>query len=59
MYAIIDDGGKQLRVEEGQSVDLDYREAVTIGDELELNRVLAIAGENGLELGHPAVDGAK
>lgn len=59
MYAIIVDKGKQFRVEEGQSVDIDYREAVTTGDELEFDRVLAIAGEQGLAVGHPAVDGAK
>ena len=59
MYAIIADGGKQFRVEEGQSVDVDYREAATKGDELEFDQVLAVSGEQGLELGHPTVEGAR
>ncbi len=59
MYAIIADGGRQYRVEEGQELDIDYREAATKGDELEFGRVLAVSGEQGLQLGQPAVDGAK
>ena len=31
MYAIIADGGRQYRVEEGQELDIDYREAATNG----------------------------
>ncbi len=27
MYAIIADGGRQYKVEEGQELDVDYREA--------------------------------
>ena len=59
MYAIIADGGRQYRVEEGQELDIDYRDAATKGDELEFDRVLAVAGEAGLQLGKPAVGGAK
>ena len=59
MYAIIADGGRQYRVEEGQELDIDYRDSATKGDELEFDRVLAVAGEEGFQLGQPAVDGAK
>jgi len=59
MYAIIADGGRQFRVEEGQELDIDYREAVTTGEELQFDRVLAIAGADGLELGQPVLDGAR
>ena len=59
MYAIIADGGRQYRVEEGQELDIDYREAATKGDELEFGRVLAVSGEEGLQLGQPQVGGAK
>ena len=48
MYAIIADGGRQYRVEEGQELDIDYRESATKGDELEFGRVLAVSGEAGL-----------
>jgi large subunit ribosomal protein L21 len=59
MYAIIADGGRQYRVEEGQELDIDYRQSATRGDELEFDRVLAVSGENGFQLGQPALNGAK
>ena len=57
MYAIISDGGRQLKVEEGQEVDLAYRDA-NKGDKLTLDRVLAIGGTDDVKLGGPLVDGA-
>ena len=57
MYAIIVDGGRQYKVEEGQELELDFREA-TKGDELKFDRVLAVSGEGGLTLGKPEVSGA-
>lgn len=59
MYAIIADGGRQYRVEEGQELDIDYRDAVTRGDELELGRILAVGGDEGLTVGTPSPEGAK
>lgn len=58
MYAIIVDGGRQYRVEDGQMLDIDYREAVEAGATLSFPRVLAIGGEDGLKLGQPTVEGA-
>lgn len=57
MYAIIADGGRQLKVEEGQEVDLAYRD-VAKGDKLTFDRVLAIGGTDDVKLGSPTVDGA-
>ena len=57
MYAIIVDGGRQYRVEEGQELDVDYRD-LRKGDELRFERVLAVTGDEGLKLGMPVVDGA-
>lgn len=57
MYAIIADGGRQLKVEEGQELDLAYRD-VTKGDKLTLERVLAIGGTDDVKLGAPTLDGA-
>lgn len=57
MYAIISDGGRQYRVEEGQKLRIDYREA-SAGDALTFDQVLAVGGEEGLTLGSPAVAGA-
>ncbi len=57
MYAIILDGGRQYKVEEGQQLEVDYREAAK-GAELQFERVLAVSGDEGLRLGKPTVDGA-
>jgi large subunit ribosomal protein L21 len=57
MYAIISDSGKQYRVEEGQELDVDYRESAK-GDELKFERILALSGDDGLKLGSPVVEGA-
>jgi large subunit ribosomal protein L21 len=58
MYAIIADGGRQYRVEEGQELDVDYREAAT-GQEIEFDRVLAVSSDQGLQLGQPTLEGVK
>lgn len=57
MYAIIADGGRQYKVEEGQEVVLDFRE-VPPGEQLTFDRVLAVAADDGLKLGQPTVAGA-
>ena len=57
MYAIIEDGGRQYKVEEGQEIQVDYRE-VPQGEAIQFEKVLAISDENGLRTGSPQVDGA-
>ena len=58
MYAIIADGGRQYRVEEGQELAIDFRET-SAGDQVTFDRVLAVSdGAGDLKLGTPLVDGA-
>lgn len=57
MYAIIEDGGRQLKVEEGQELDIDYRE-VSIGGEVKFDRVLALHDDAGLKVGQPLLEAA-
>ena len=57
MYAIIEDGGRQLRVEEGQELRIDYRE-VSVGEQVTFDHVLAYRDENGLRVGQPSLDSA-
>lgn len=59
MYAIIQDGGRQYRVEPGQRLDLDLKSDLKSGDTVEFSQVLAIGGDEELKLGSPAIDGAK
>lgn len=58
MYAIIEDGSRQYRAEEGASLVLDYRE-VEQGATLELDNVLLLHSEGGAKIGRPRVEGAK
>ena len=57
MYAIIKDGGRQHKIEEGQQLKIDYRD-VSKGDSITFDQVLAVSGDDGLKLGKPTVDGA-
>ena len=59
MYAIIETGGKQYRVAEGDVVTVE-RLAAEVGAEVVLLRVLAGSRQEGqLTGGHPEVPGAK
>ena len=58
MIAIIRDGGKQYRVEEGQSLLLDLRD-FPAGEKIELNEVLSIEDGDQFRLGTPLVEGAR
>lgn len=57
MYAIIADGGRQYKVEEGLSLNLDYRD-LAAGETITLDRVLLVSGEAGVKLGKPVLAGA-
>ena len=57
MYAIIETGGKQLKVEEGQTIYVEKLD-VEEGKEYAFDKVVAIEN-NGLTLGTPYVEGAK
>jgi len=57
MYAIISDGSRQYKVEEGQELDVDYRDAPA-GEKITFERVLAVGGDGDVKLGLPLVDGA-
>lgn len=57
MYAIIETGGKQYKVQEGDVLFIEKLE-VNEGDVVTFDRVLAVSKEDGLVLGAPVVDGA-
>ncbi len=54
MYAVIETGGHQIKVSQGDVIELEGTER-KVGDELTFDRVLAL----GDRLGAPVVDGAK
>lgn len=57
MYAVIESGGKQHRVSEGESLRLEKLDAAT-GDTVEFDRVLMLGGDE-IRIGTPVVEGAK
>lgn len=58
MYAIIEDGSRQYRVEPNGSVTLDYRE-VEAGQSIELSKVLLLQTGSETLIGRPLVEGAR
>ncbi|NCZ64797.1 MAG: 50S ribosomal protein L21 [Cellvibrionales bacterium] len=58
MYAVIESGGKQHRVEEGEVLKLKKLEAAT-GETIEFDRVLMIGAGSDVKIGAPVVDGSK
>ncbi len=56
MYAVIKTGGKQLRVEEGQTILVEKLD-VQVGEEVVFDEVLLVGGET-TKVGTPLVNGA-
>lgn len=58
MYAVIKSGGKQYRVQEGQTLKLEKLPA-ELGSNVEFDRVLLVGNGEDVKVGAPVVDGAK
>ncbi len=58
MYAVIEAGGKQHRVVEGETLKLEKIEAAT-GDSIEFDKVLLVGEGESVKIGTPVVDGSK
>lgn len=56
MFAIIETGGKQVKVEEGQTIFIEKLDA-EVGETYTFDRVLFVGGETA-KVGAPLVDGA-
>lgn len=56
-YAIIETGGKQYRVKEGDHITVE-RLTTEAGDEVTIDRVLMVGGDGSTRIGTPVVDGA-
>ncbi|KAA0563696.1 50S ribosomal protein L21 [Bacillus sp. AFS015802] len=56
MYAIIETGGKQIRVEAGQAIYIEKLNAEQ-GDTVTFDKVLFVGGDD-VKVGSPLVDGA-
>ena len=58
MYAIFEDGSRQFMVEEGDIVEVDFRDA-EVGSSIEFDRVLVFNTGDEARIGQPLVAGAK
>ncbi|WP_276352817.1 50S ribosomal protein L21 [Cohnella caldifontis] len=57
MYAIIETGGKQYKVQAGDVIFVEKLSA-NEGDSVTFDRVLAVSGDKGLNVGSPLLAGA-
>ncbi len=58
MYAVIESGGKQYRVAEGDEIQVEKLD-IEAGKKVDLDRVLMVADEGDVKVGSPTVEGAK
>lgn len=57
MFAIIETGGKQYKVSEGDVIFVE-KLVVEPGDAYTFDRVLAVSDDNGIKVGSPVLEGA-
>ena len=58
MYAVIESGGKQHRVEEGEVLQLENLEAAT-GDKVKFDKILLVGEGESVKIGMPYVEGSQ
>ena len=58
MYAVIESGGKQNRVTEGEVLQLEKLDAAT-GDKVEFDKILMVGEGDSVKIGTPYVDGGQ
>jgi large subunit ribosomal protein L21 len=58
MFAIIEDGSRQYRVEVGDNLVVDFRDGTENGQALKFEKVLLVNTESGSTIGRPVVAGA-
>lgn len=58
MYAVIETGGKQYRVTEGQTLRVEKLGA-EVGANVDMDKILMVANGDDIKIGKPYVDGGK
>ena len=58
MYAVVVSGGKQHRVEEGETLKLEKLNA-EVGSSIDFDRILLVVNGDDVKIGEPVVAGAK
>lgn len=58
MYAVIETGGKQYRVETGMLLEHERLGGIAVGDGVEFDKVLLVVNGEDVRVGTPYVEGA-
>lgn len=59
MYAVIEQGGKQYRIAQGDVIQIELTDVNPDAERIELDKVLFIGDGNKSRIGKPFVEGAK
>ncbi len=59
MYAVIEQGGKQYKVSQGDVINIELTEAAPEAKTIELDKVLFVSDGQNIQIGTPYLDGAK
>jgi large subunit ribosomal protein L21 len=59
MYAVIEQGGKQYMVGQGDSLDIELTDVAPDAKKLEISRVLLVSDGKDVKIGAPYLEGAK
>lgn len=58
MYAIVDIGSKQFKVQEGDELFVPYQKQLDSGQEITYTDVLLLADDGDVQIGQPLIEGA-
>ncbi|RKY07031.1 MAG: 50S ribosomal protein L21 [Planctomycetota bacterium] len=59
MYAVIEQGGKQYKVSQGDVINIELAEVAADAKTIELDKVLFVSDGEKIQVGTPYLDGAK
>ena len=59
MYAVIEQGGKQYKVAQGDCLEIELTEVAPDAQNIELDKVLFVSDGKDIKIGTPYIDGAK
>ena len=59
MYAVIEQGGKQYKLAQGEVIDIDLVDVPAQAKTIELDKVMLVSDGRDVKVGTPYLDGAK
>ena len=59
MYAVVEQGGRQYKVAEGDVIKIDLAEVAPDAKKIELEKVLVVSDGKKVQVGTPYIEGAK